>query len=105
MEKLEKELDAIKQAVLPSAQHEPRPPPSPEIGSHATNSHSSTALGPAPLSYTTPLVAVVGVRGMTSDSGVLSARAQRPSKASPSQPRTIDSVVVSGEDIDWYFDT
>ncbi|KAG9253905.1 putative C6 transcription factor [Emericellopsis atlantica] len=107
MEKLEKDLDAIKQAVLPNVQHEQRAlpprPSSPRIGSCSSNSQSSTAQKSA--FYPTPGAATADARVAASKCQMLSARAQRPWKASPSQPRTLDSHVVTGEDIDWYFDT
>ncbi|KAI6778422.1 uncharacterized protein J7T54_000811 [Emericellopsis cladophorae] len=52
-----------------------------------------------------PAAATADARAAASRCQVLPARAQRPWKASPSQPRTLDSHLVTGEDIDWYFDT
>lgn len=104
LEKLEQELDAIKQAFGPKTDsEEPRPPRSPRAASlsyseqHAGRLTASqrSAFQPTPTSLPDP---------PAGHGSSFKATARRPSKAIPAQSRTIGSHLVPGVDIDWYFD-
>lgn len=115
LEQLEQELKSIKQAVNPRSHSDEgsRPPRSPRASGYTTYTDSrptvasqvgpSAQLVPAVHIQPTPASLSDNVLGSTSTSTDTAVR--RPIKSVPTQSRTLgSSKVVSGADIDWYFD-
>lgn len=99
LEQLEQELRSIKQAVNPAQGDSSWTPPSPRT-SYSTLSESNLSanlsgrvLGPSLAQVPTPLP----------EPTVNVVTAEKSTKTGPSQSRTLGDHLVSGEDIDWYF--
>lgn len=105
LEKLEQELDAIKQAVRPAPSDEPRPPRSPRASYSSYPEHSRPSISHGSISHPPTFQETPTSLPEHPPSHLgLTASARRPVKDNPSRPRTIGSLAVPGEDIDFYFD-